>query len=175
MTYARVVIVLRLYLLEQCLNPVLRISIQTRKFVTFYKFVIHLGMHHTMGMLLMNKERSPCWGMDFSAEGGGKLAHIGWNQIHPGKWQNMFRKMFEHFCHAKIRLINLKPRFSVFRGKVLRDEKSPPHFLRSTFIPTHQFLCFFLFFLAIPKDWAGKRCGRKLGGQFGQFIAKSPL
>ncbi len=30
------------------------------------------------------------------------LAHIGWNQIHPGKWQNMFRKMFEHFCHAKM-------------------------------------------------------------------------
>jgi hypothetical protein len=28
---------------------------------------------------------------------GGKLAHIGWNQIHPGKRQKMFRKMSD--CH----------------------------------------------------------------------------
>ncbi len=47
MTYARVVIVLHLYLLEQCLNPVLWTSIIARNFVTFYKFLIHLGMHHT--------------------------------------------------------------------------------------------------------------------------------
>jgi hypothetical protein len=47
MTYARVVIVLRLYLLVQCLNPVLRTSIKTCNFVTFYKFLIHLGVHHT--------------------------------------------------------------------------------------------------------------------------------
>jgi hypothetical protein len=40
--------------------------------------------------------------MDLSAEGRGELAHIGWNQIHPGKWRKMFRKMFEHFCHAKM-------------------------------------------------------------------------
>jgi hypothetical protein len=48
MTYARVVIVLRVYSLEQCLNPVLRTSIKTCNFVTFYKFLIHLGMNHTV-------------------------------------------------------------------------------------------------------------------------------
>ncbi len=47
MTYARVVIVLHLYLLEQCLNPVLWTSNKTCNFVTFYEFLIHLGMHHT--------------------------------------------------------------------------------------------------------------------------------
>jgi hypothetical protein len=47
MTYARVVILLRLNLLEQCLNHVLRTSIKTCNFVTFYKFLIHLGVHHT--------------------------------------------------------------------------------------------------------------------------------
>jgi hypothetical protein len=47
MTYARVVIVLRLYLLEQCLNPVLRTLIKTRNFVTFHEFLIHRGVHHT--------------------------------------------------------------------------------------------------------------------------------
>jgi hypothetical protein len=36
-----------LYLLEQCLNPVLRTLIKTCNFVTFYKFLIHLGVHHT--------------------------------------------------------------------------------------------------------------------------------
>ncbi len=46
----------------------------------------------------------------------------------------------------------------------LTDEKSPPLFLRSIFIPTHHFLCFCLFFLSVPTDWVGKRCGRKLGG-----------
>ncbi len=48
MTYARVVIVLHLYLLEQCLNPVFWSLIKTCNFVTFYKFLVHLGMHHTM-------------------------------------------------------------------------------------------------------------------------------
>jgi hypothetical protein len=47
MTYERVVIALRLYLLEQCLNPVFLTSIKTRNFVTFYKFLIHVGVHHT--------------------------------------------------------------------------------------------------------------------------------
>ncbi len=47
MTYVKVVIVFHLYLLEQCLNPVLWTSIKTCNFVTFYKFLIHLGMHHT--------------------------------------------------------------------------------------------------------------------------------
>ncbi len=47
MTYARVVIVLHLYLLEQCLDPVFRTLIKTCNFVTFYKILIHLGMHHT--------------------------------------------------------------------------------------------------------------------------------
>ncbi len=47
MTYVRVVFVLRLYLLEQCLNPVLWTLIKTRNFATFYKFLIHVGMHHT--------------------------------------------------------------------------------------------------------------------------------
>ncbi len=45
--YAGVVIIMRLYLLEQCLNPVLRTLIKTSNFVTFYKFLIHVGMHHT--------------------------------------------------------------------------------------------------------------------------------
>ncbi len=47
MTYARVVIVLHLYSLEHCLNPVLQTLIKTRNFVTFYKFLIHLDVHHT--------------------------------------------------------------------------------------------------------------------------------
>ncbi len=47
MTYARVVIVLHLYSLEQCLNPVLQTSIKICNFVTFNKFLIHLGVHHT--------------------------------------------------------------------------------------------------------------------------------
>jgi hypothetical protein len=47
MTYARAVIILHLYLLEQCLNSVLRTSIKTCNFVTFCKFLNHLGVHHT--------------------------------------------------------------------------------------------------------------------------------
>jgi hypothetical protein len=47
MTYARVVIVLHLYLLEQCLDPVFWTLVKTCNFVTFYKFLIHLGVHHT--------------------------------------------------------------------------------------------------------------------------------
>ncbi len=45
--YARVVILLHLCLLEQCLDPVFRTSIKTCNFVTFYKFLIHVGVHHT--------------------------------------------------------------------------------------------------------------------------------
>ncbi len=41
------VIVLRLYSLEQCLKLILGTSIKTCNIVTFYKFLIHLGMHHT--------------------------------------------------------------------------------------------------------------------------------
>ncbi len=56
MTYERVVIVLHLYSLKQCLNPVLWTLIKTCNFVTFYEFLIHLGMHHTIrntrGLLL---------------------------------------------------------------------------------------------------------------------------
>ncbi len=48
MTYERVVIALHLYSLEQCLNLVLLISIKTQNFVTFYEFLIHVGMHHTL-------------------------------------------------------------------------------------------------------------------------------
>ncbi len=40
------VILLRLYLLEQCLDPVFRSSIKTLNFVTFEEFLIHVGMHH---------------------------------------------------------------------------------------------------------------------------------
>jgi hypothetical protein len=47
MTYARVVIVLYLYSLKQCLDPVFWTSIKTCNFVNFYKFLIHLGVHHT--------------------------------------------------------------------------------------------------------------------------------
>ncbi len=45
--YRGVVIVLQLYSLEQCLKLILGTSIKTRNFVTFYKFLIHLDMHHT--------------------------------------------------------------------------------------------------------------------------------
>ncbi len=62
-----------------------------------------------------------------------------------------------------------------FGGKLLTD-KNCLNFFRSIFFnPTHHFLCFCLFFLSVPMDWVGKRCGRKLGGQFGQFITKSQL
>ncbi len=47
--YARVVILLRLCSLEQCPDPVFRSLIKTCNFVTFYEFLIHLGMHHTKG------------------------------------------------------------------------------------------------------------------------------
>ncbi len=47
MTYARVVIVLRLYLLERCLDPVFRTLIKTCNFIAFYEFLIHLGVHDT--------------------------------------------------------------------------------------------------------------------------------
>jgi hypothetical protein len=47
MTYERVVIALCLYLLEQCLNPVFLTSIKTCNFVTFYEFLIRVGVHHT--------------------------------------------------------------------------------------------------------------------------------
>ncbi len=45
--YARVVILLRLCLLEQCLDPVFQTSIKTCNVVTFYESLIHVGVHHT--------------------------------------------------------------------------------------------------------------------------------
>ncbi len=60
------VIVLCLYLLEQCLNPVLRTSIKTRNFVTFYEFLIHRGMHHTY-------EHASCHTMNVVAV---KISHL---------------------------------------------------------------------------------------------------
>ncbi len=62
-----------------------------------------------------------------------------------------------------------------FGGKMLTDKKLPQLFYRSIFNPTHHSLPFHVLFLAVGTDLVGKRCGRKLGGQFGQFIAKSPL
>jgi hypothetical protein len=47
MIHGRVVIVLHLYLLEPSLNPILRILVKTCNVVTFYEFLIHLGVHHT--------------------------------------------------------------------------------------------------------------------------------
>ncbi len=41
-------IVLHLYLLDQCLDPMCRTSIKICNFVTFYKFLIYLGVHHTI-------------------------------------------------------------------------------------------------------------------------------
>ncbi len=38
---------MHLYLLEKCLNLVFGTSIKTYNFVNFYKFLSHLGMHHT--------------------------------------------------------------------------------------------------------------------------------
>jgi hypothetical protein len=46
-TYGGVVVVLHLYLLEQCPELILGTLIKTCNFVTFYKFWSHLGMHHT--------------------------------------------------------------------------------------------------------------------------------
>jgi hypothetical protein len=48
-------------------------------------------------------------------------------------------------------------------------------FLKSIFNPTHHSLHFRVLFLAVGTDLAGKCRGRKLGGQFSQYIAKSPL
>jgi hypothetical protein len=45
--FARVVILLHLCLLDQCLDHVFWSSIKTCNFVTFYEFLIHLGVHHT--------------------------------------------------------------------------------------------------------------------------------
>ncbi len=61
-----------------------------------------------------------------------------------------------------------------FGGRVLTDEKLPPLFLgQFSFQPIIFFFC--LFFLSVPAVLFGKCCGWRLGGQFGQFIAKSPL
>jgi hypothetical protein len=54
-----------------------------------------------LGMLLMNKGWSPCLGMDLSAGGGKAGAHRLESNI-PSKKAKLFRKMFEHFCHAKM-------------------------------------------------------------------------
>ncbi len=62
-----------------------------------------------------------------------------------------------------------------FGGKLLTDKKSPQFFYGSIFNPTHHSLPFCVLFLAVGMDLIGKRCGRELGGQFGQFIAKSPI
>ncbi len=62
-----------------------------------------------------------------------------------------------------------------FGGKLLMDKRLPQFFLRSIFNPTHHSLSFHVLFLAVGMDLVGKCCGRKLGGQLGQFIAKSPL
>ncbi len=43
-------------LLEQCLNPVLWRSIKTCNIVTFYKFLIHLGMHHTTDHAILMRD-----------------------------------------------------------------------------------------------------------------------
>jgi hypothetical protein len=45
--YARVVILMHLCLLEQCLWPVFWSSVKTLNFVTFEEFLIHVGVHHT--------------------------------------------------------------------------------------------------------------------------------
>ncbi len=49
--YARVVILLRLCLLEQCLDPVFWTLIKTRNLVTIYEFLIHVGTNHTTGSI----------------------------------------------------------------------------------------------------------------------------
>jgi hypothetical protein len=55
-----------------------------------------------MGMLLMKKGRSPCQGMDLSAEGGREVGAHRLESNIPSKKANMFRKMFDHFCCAKM-------------------------------------------------------------------------
>jgi hypothetical protein len=78
MTYARVVILLCLYSLEQCLNPVLWTSIKTCNFVTFYEFSIHLGLHHTthddvIFDLVIVKHSTFCWLMRLFLSNSGSL------------------------------------------------------------------------------------------------------
>ncbi len=79
------------------------------------------------------------------------------------------------YLELLIKTYKSKRRIVCFGGKVLIDKKMPPPFLRSIFILTHHFLYFCLFFLSVQVDLVRKCCGRRLGGQFGQFIAKSPL
>ncbi len=81
----------------------------------------------------------------------------------------------KHHGGALVKTDESERRIVGFCGKVLTNKISPPLFLRSIFIPTHHFLCFCLFFLSVPTDLVRKCCGRRLGGQYGQFIAKSPL
>jgi hypothetical protein len=69
---------------------------------------------------------------------------------------------------------NLKSQFAFWREGV-DGQKIANIFLSSIFTPTHHFLYFCLFFLSVPAEWVQKCCGGKLGGQFGQFIAKSLL
>jgi hypothetical protein len=70
----------------------------------------------------------------------------------------------ERRCPTKFKTDRIKRAHFSFGGKLLTDEKSAQIYLRSIFNPTHQFLCFCLFFLSVRMDWVGKCCGRKLGG-----------
>jgi hypothetical protein len=104
---------------------------------------------------------------------------------HPGE-KRLQETLNQHYYHPQLRyhIDKLKCKdktdrpkrahFS-FGEKLLTDKKLPQFFQRSIFNPTHHSLSFCVLFLAVGTDLVGKCCGRKLGGQFGQFIAKSPL
>ncbi len=49
------VILLRLYSFEQCLDPVFWSSVKTLNFATFKEFLIHVGVHHTHALLIINE------------------------------------------------------------------------------------------------------------------------
>ncbi len=82
--------------------------------------------------------------------------------------ENLELKKTQIWTGEKKKTDRTKMSYSLFGRRVLTGEKLPPPFYRSIFILTYHFLCFCLFFLFVLTDWVKKRCGRKLGGRFGQ-------
>ncbi len=65
-----------------------------------------------------------------------------------------------------LRLIKLKGHFSVLAGRCWRTINQLIFLFGCIFNPTHQFLCWCLFFLSVPSGWVWKHCGKKLGGVY---------
>jgi hypothetical protein len=62
-----------------------------------------------------------------------------------------------------------------FWREAVDGQKITSIFFKVIFNPTHHSLHFCVLFLAVGADLVRKCCGKKLGGHFGQFIAKSLL